>query len=492
MRGHLLPAARGARGLGEHPGRLDRRPLPRALADLLLRARRGDPGLHRLRRPDAAQPLQPGRAGHAGRGRGQLRAELSTCSTAASPTTPTPGSSAADGVWTRLHRRTATRRATSRRSCSSATRERAEEVAGHRLSAARRPLGRLLGWRRRGPVLTRSQGPRLLRPLRRGGPEHAARPRSCSRDMLQRWPDDGGLVARHPQGRAGGRPDHPRHHPAAQHDLRHADRPRGHLRPRHPDGRHRRLHRGGRGLHGPLPDRGADGPGAGADRGPGQVAASSSTGCFSTCAASRTSTTTGSRSTASRTTATGSTATRWPRCSPNGIDPMVVIRWRDMFLRLERAIDATETVRLDPRGHRHQERVSDTTSSWSSSSRRRSPSTSPTASTTPPTSSRPRSRPRAMPPRVAVAYRRAAQLRRRLHLARGRGDRRQGRRRRRRDHADGRLRRPDRGDRLEPGHLVLRASLELLARADRRRRRLGVRGRRRRTRCSATGWSARS
>jgi predicted phosphate transport protein (TIGR00153 family) len=26
----------------------------------------------------------------------------------------------------------------------------------------------------------------------------------------------------------------------------------------------------------------------------------------------------------------------------NGIDPMVVIRWRDLFLRLERAIDATE------------------------------------------------------------------------------------------------------------------------------------------------------
>ncbi len=27
----------------------------------------------------------------------------------------------------------------------------------------------------------------------------------------------------------------------------------------------------------------------------------------------------------------------------NGIDPMVVIRWRDIFLRLERAVDATET-----------------------------------------------------------------------------------------------------------------------------------------------------
>jgi uncharacterized protein Yka (UPF0111/DUF47 family) len=27
-----------------------------------------------------------------------------------------------------------------------------------------------------------------------------------------------------------------------------------------------------------------------------------------------------------------------------GIDPMVVIRWRDIFLRLERSIDATEDV----------------------------------------------------------------------------------------------------------------------------------------------------
>jgi predicted phosphate transport protein (TIGR00153 family) len=27
----------------------------------------------------------------------------------------------------------------------------------------------------------------------------------------------------------------------------------------------------------------------------------------------------------------------------NGVDPMVVIRWRDIFLRLERAVDATET-----------------------------------------------------------------------------------------------------------------------------------------------------
>ena len=41
-------------------------------------------------------------------------------------------------------------------------------------------------------------------------------------------------------------------------------------------------------------------------------------GLLNTCAASRTSTTTGSRSTAWRTTATGSSATRWPRCSRTG------------------------------------------------------------------------------------------------------------------------------------------------------------------------------
>ena len=65
----LLPAAGGGGGLGEHPRRLDRRPLPRALADLRLPARRGDAGADGLGRPDAAQPRQPGRAGRAGRGR---------------------------------------------------------------------------------------------------------------------------------------------------------------------------------------------------------------------------------------------------------------------------------------------------------------------------------------------------------------------------------------------------------------------------------------
>ena len=38
--GHLLPATRGPGPVGEHPGALDRGPLPRALADLLVRPRR--------------------------------------------------------------------------------------------------------------------------------------------------------------------------------------------------------------------------------------------------------------------------------------------------------------------------------------------------------------------------------------------------------------------------------------------------------------------
>ena len=123
---------------------------------------------------------------------------------------------------------------------------------------------------------------------------------------------------RHPQGRAGGRPDHPRHRPAAQLDLRHADRSRGHLRPRDPARRHRRLHRGGGRLPRPLPDRGADGPGARARRRPRQAPASSSAARSRTCAGSRTSSTTGSRSTVSRTMATASPATPSRRCSPTG------------------------------------------------------------------------------------------------------------------------------------------------------------------------------
>ncbi|CAA9516070.1 MAG: Probable low-affinity inorganic phosphate transporter, partial [uncultured Solirubrobacteraceae bacterium] len=72
------------------------------------------------------------------------------------------------------------------------------------------------------------------------------------------------------------------------------------------------------------------------------------------------------------------------------------------------------------------------------------------------------------------------ELRRRLHLDQGRRDGRQRDRQRRPHHDDGDLRRPHRRDRLEPRHVVLRPAVELVARADRRRRGCGVRGQRRR------------
>ena len=137
-------------------------------------------------------------------------------------------------------------------------------------------------------------------------------------EMLRELPRAQRARPRDPDLRAGGRPDHARHHPAPQPDVRHADRPRGHLRARLGARRHRRLHRGGRRLPRPLQDRGADGAGA----------ASSPTCCTSAaarsprrcrgCAASRTSPTTPSRSTGSRTTATGSSARRSRRCSTTG------------------------------------------------------------------------------------------------------------------------------------------------------------------------------
>ena len=106
--------------------------------------------------------------------------------------------------------------------------------------------------------------------------------------------------------------------------------------------------------------------------------------------------------------------------------------------------------------------------------RPRSASTSPTASTTRPTWW-PRRSPRGRSsPRLAVRLRVDPQLRRRVHLAEGRGDGGQGHREPGRHHADRRVRRPDRRDRLEPDHLVLRPAVELVARAHRRPRRRGA------------------
>ena len=63
---HLLPAARGAGAVGQYPGQIDRRPLPRAQPHLLLRQRpcpaapEGG-GIYCLRRHDAAQSRPPRR-----------------------------------------------------------------------------------------------------------------------------------------------------------------------------------------------------------------------------------------------------------------------------------------------------------------------------------------------------------------------------------------------------------------------------------------------
>ena len=85
----------GVEGVSDrNHGALGRRPLPRALADLLVRApRRARERLHRLGRPDAPQPLQPGRARRPGARTTRSGPSSSTSSTARSPTTPTPGSS---------------------------------------------------------------------------------------------------------------------------------------------------------------------------------------------------------------------------------------------------------------------------------------------------------------------------------------------------------------------------------------------------------------
>ena len=78
-----------------------RRALPRALADLLVRApRRAAEHLHRLRRPDAAQPLQPRRARDPDRGRRRQRPSWSTSSTARLADNASAWTLDNDGEWT--------------------------------------------------------------------------------------------------------------------------------------------------------------------------------------------------------------------------------------------------------------------------------------------------------------------------------------------------------------------------------------------------------
>ena len=113
----------------------------------------------------------------------------------------------------------------------------------------------------------------------------------------------------------------------------------------------------------------------------------------------------------------------------NGIDPMVVIRWRDIFLRLERAIDSTETSASSSRG-----------SSSRTREQRRNPRNRRGHGTRLRLHKRlPRHRERrrdldlhaAMPPRIAVAYASIFNFAGAFISFGGRGDRRQGRRRRR-------------------------------------------------------------
>ena len=115
---HLLPAPGPAGHLREHPGRLDRRAPARALARVRLRARRRAHDLHRLGRPDAAQPRPPRRAGRADRGRRSCAPSCSTRSNAPSPTTRARGSSTPTGIW---HRRSPRPRRSSRAACSSSS-----------------------------------------------------------------------------------------------------------------------------------------------------------------------------------------------------------------------------------------------------------------------------------------------------------------------------------------------------------------------------------
>ena len=112
--------------------------------------------------------------------------------------------------------------------------------------------------------------------------------------------------------------------------------------PRHPARRHRRRHRGGRRLHGPLRDRGADGAGPR----PLQVLAQSCEQVSGLLNDLR-----GFKDLERywveihRLENEGDRVWREALASlfSNGIDPMVVIRWKDIFGLLERAIDSTET-----------------------------------------------------------------------------------------------------------------------------------------------------
>ena len=220
--------------------------------------------------------------------------------------------------------------------------------------------------------------------------------------------------------------------------------------------RRRRPHRRGLRLPRPVPHRGADGAGAAPGPHPPAGHARRSPRRCRACATSRTSRTTPSRSTGSRTTATASCRDAIASLFHGGIDPMVVIRWKDIFERLEEAIDATRARRQRARGHRHQEHARACRGRHRPRHRRRDGAGLRLHERVPRHGERDRDV--RLDPRDVPALRgghvRRPELRRGVHLPRGRGHRGQGHRRGRRDHDDGRLRRPHRRDHVEPGDLV--------------------------------------
>ena len=205
---HLLPAAGRAGGLGEHPRRLDRRPLPRALARLHLPARRGD-----TRVLIGSADLMPRNL--------DSRVELVDAGRG-----PGPASRAARRARALLRRE--------RQRLGARCRGRLDPAGAGQRAAAQRPGGAA-----RAPRRPRRRAARRHRRLSGVAPapinriDRVVRLSLLPRDrtffdlfieagqntlqasrlldqMMGSWPDDERALAGDPRGRAGGRPDHPR------------------------------------------------------------------------------------------------------------------------------------------------------------------------------------------------------------------------------------------------------------------------------------------
>ena len=165
--------------------------------------------LHRLGRPDAAQPLQPGRAADPGRGRGRAASSSSDVLDRTFADNTNSWELDSDGAWTRLEPGEGEEPRNLQDEMMRAARLalRGRRVAGRlsALSAPGVPAGSLA---RGGPPLRDKQGLRLLRPVRRGGGEHQPRRRSCSSGCSRRGPRTPASPARssRPSRRATGSP----------------------------------------------------------------------------------------------------------------------------------------------------------------------------------------------------------------------------------------------------------------------------------------------